>query len=245
MKPLIIILLISVAGPVIGSLIGVLKKPSERFMFCAMAFAGGVMLAISFMELIPKGINMSSIPLACIGILLGASFMYLLDKALPHLHPELCRQEHCHKLRKTALYLIIGIFMHNFPEGMAIAIGTVTDFKLTLVIASSIAIHNIPEAICTSSPYYFTSGKKLKAFLLSSSTAIPIVVGFLVAKFVYQIIPLQIVGMIIAATAGLMIYISGDELIPCSCAKKQEKWEHIKIFSLVLGVILVVLLGLI
>jgi ZIP family zinc transporter len=149
MEGIYIILAISALGPIIGSLIGVLKKPKESFMYIMLAFAAGVMLSISFLELIPESIRLSSIPVAGIGLLLGALLMYALDKSIPHIHPELGTQEPGHKLKRTAIYLMVGIFLHNFPEGMAMATGAVSDFSITLAIALAIAIHNIPEGMAT------------------------------------------------------------------------------------------------
>lgn len=243
MDSIYIILLIAIAGPIIGSLIGVLKKPSNLFVYNMLAFAAGVMLAISFLELIPESIKLSSIWLSCIGIIIGAIIIYTLDKLIPHIHPRLCGQEQGRKLERTAIFIFLGIFLHNFPEGMAIATGTITDFKATLAIALAIAIHNIPEGIVTSAPCYYLTKKKLKSFLLSSSTAIPIILGFIFARFLFQNIPLNIIGIIIAATAGLMIYISGDELIPMSHSKDSKVWNHSTIFSLIAGVLFVIILG--
>jgi zinc transporter, ZIP family len=238
---LLLIVAISVFGPVIGSFIGVFKKPSEMFMYNMLAFAGGVMLAISFLELIPESIHLSSIWIATGGIVFGSVLMYGVDRLIPHIHPELCSQEQGKKLEKTALYLIIGIFLHNFPEGMAIAIGAVSGAKVSIVVALAIAIHNIPEGICTSAPYYKITKKRWKSFLISSSTAIPILVGFLFANQLYQYISNNIIGFIVGATAGLMIYITSDEIIPASCCKTTD---HRTIFSLILGVLFVILLGL-
>jgi len=242
MEPIIFILIISVLGPVIGSLIGVIKKPSMLFMYNMLSFAAGVMLAISFLQLIPRSIEFSSPLLCVIGVLIGSLIMYILDKLIPHIHPELCKPEPGFQIKRTALFLMFGIFLHNFPEGMAIAVGTISNIKISLAIALGIAIHNIPEGICTSAPYYASSGKRLKAFLLSASTAIPLLIGFFVAKYLYQIISSNFIGIIIAATAGLMIYISADELIPCSCCRNSH---HSTIFSLIAGVVFVVLLGMI
>lgn len=243
MTNIYVILLISVLGPVLGSLIGVLKKPSETFMHRMLAFAAGVMLSISFLELIPEGIRMSSLYIASLGVLTGSLFMLLLDRSIPHIHPELCSQEQGCDLKRTSVYLMVGIFLHNLPEGMAIAIGSVTDTSTGLAIALAIGVHNIPEGICTSAPYYFCTKKKLRSFLLSSATAIPILVGFIIADILFRNIPLAVVGFLIAATAGIMIYISGDELIPNACNKKQPLWDHMAIFSLIFGVIFVILLG--
>lgn len=237
---LLIIVAISVLGPIIGSLIGVLKKPSEKFMYNMLAFAGGVMLAISFLELIPESIHLSSVWIAIGGIIFGSILMFGVDRIIPHIHPELCQQEQGKKLKRTALYLIIGIFLHNFPEGMAIAIGAVSGVKVSIVIALAIAIHNIPEGICTSAPYFHITKKRLKSFLVSSSTAIPILVGFLVANQLYQYISNNLIGFIVGATAGLMIYITADEIIPSCC----KTTDHKTIFSLILGILFVILLGL-
>lgn len=239
MNPLFLVVIIAVLGPIIGSLIGVLRKPSDRFMFNMLSFAAGVMLAISFLQLIPLSIHLSSVLFSIIGFVIGALFMFALDRLIPHIHPELCAQEQGGKLKKTSIYLLLGIAMHNLPEGMAIAIGAVTNFRLTFAIALAIAIHDIPEGICTSAPYYYYSKKKLKSFLLSASTLIPTLIGFVLSYYLFKNIPLQFVGLIIGATAGLMIYISSDELIPSSCSKLTN---HSTIFSLIAGVILVILL---
>jgi len=234
------IVLISVLGPIIGSAIGVLRRPSELSICNMICFAAGVMLAISFLELIPEAIAFSSIPMAVLGIAVGSLVMYGLDRIIPHIHPQVCSQEQGRNLHRTAVYLILGIFLHNFPEGMAIAIGTVTEIRVSLAIAIAIAVHNIPEGLCTSAPYYHATGRRFRAFLVSSSTAVPILVGFLVARYIFRTIPATVVGLIVGATAGLMIYITTDELIPSSCMGR----NHASIFWLMVGVIFVVLLGL-
>ena len=241
MDPFVFIVIISVLGPVVGSAIGVIKRPSFGYICNMLCFAAGVMLAISFLELIPESIELSSTGICVTGLIFGSLVMYALDRVIPHIHPELCSQEHGCNLRRTSVYLILGIFLHNFPEGMAIAIGDVTEPKVSLVIALAIAIHNIPEGICTSAPYYHTTGARLKSFFVSSSTAVPILIGFLSARYLFQNIPTQVVGFIISATAGLMIYITVDELIPTSCAGT----NHQTIFWLISGIIFVVFLGLI
>lgn len=241
MEPIAFIVLISVLGPIIGSAIGVMRRPSLPFLYNMLCFAAGVMLAISFLELIPESLHFSSIPVGISGLLFGALAMYGLDRLIPHLHPELCSQEQGCNLERTSVYLILGIFLHNFPEGMAIAIGSVTTVEVSLVIALAISIHNIPEGICTAAPYYHTTGARLRSFLVSSSTAVPILAGYITARYIFQGIPQGVLGFIIGATAGLMIYITTDELIPTSCAGT----NHQTIFSLLAGIIFVMLLGLI
>ena len=119
---IVIILFLAVISPIIGSLIGVLKQPSEKFMYIMLAFAGGVMLSISFLQLIPESLRLSSVLICVAGVTTGVIVMFALDKLIPHIHPELCTPEEGTNLKLTAVYLILGIFLHNFPEGMAIAL---------------------------------------------------------------------------------------------------------------------------
>jgi ZIP family zinc transporter len=239
MDPVVLIVIISALGPIIGSAIGVLRKPSFGYICNMLCFAAGVMLAISFLNLIPESIHLSSVSVCMLGLVCGSMVMYGLDRIIPHIHPQLCAQEQGCNLQRTSIYLLMGIFLHNFPEGMAIAIGSVTNTKISLAIALAIAVHNVPEGICTSAPYYHTTGARLKSFLLSSATAGPIIIGYVLARYLFTNIPLQVVGFIIGSTAGLMIYITADELIPQSCAGT----NHQTIFSLIVGIIFVILLG--
>lgn len=241
MDPVVFIVVISILGPIIGSAIGILRKPSFGYICNMLCFAAGVMMAISFLNLIPESIHLSSVSVCIAGLICGSLLMYALDRIIPHIHPELCAQEQGCNLQRTSTYLFMGIFLHNLPEGMAIAIGSVTDVKISLAIALAIAVHNIPEGICTSSPFYHATGARLKSFLLSSSTAVPILIGYVLARYLFRNIPLQMVGFIIGSTAGLMIYITADELIPSSCAGT----NHQTIFSLMIGIIFVIVLGII
>jgi len=241
MDPLLLIVIISIIGPVIGSAIGVMKKPSIAYISNMLSFAAGVMLAISFLNLIPESMHLSSGIVCVVGVIVGSLTMYGLDRILPHIHPELCNQEQGRNIKRTSVYLIMGIFMHNFPEGMAIAVGSVSDMKVSIAIAIAISIHNIPEGICTSAPFYHVTGQRIKSFLVSSSTAFPILAGYLLARYLFLNIPEQIIGGIIAATAGLMIYITADELIPSANAGG----DHKTIFSLIIGVVFVIVLGMI
>lgn len=234
MSPIVIIVVISVLGPVIGSLIGIIKKPSDMFVYNMLSFSAGIMLSVSFLQLIPQSIKFSNIWMCIIGIIIGSFVMYIIDKLIPHIHPELCSQEHGRNLKKTAFYLVLGMFIHHLPEGMSMAVGSVSNFQFSLTIALAIAIHDIPEGISTASTYYHCTQNKLKSFLVSSITTIPTLVGFAIATVLYKSISDDVIGLIISGTAGLMIYICGDELIPASACNSND---HSTIFSLIAGVL--------
>jgi ZIP family zinc transporter len=149
---------------------------------------------------------------------------------------------HLNMPTKTAILIITGIFIHNIPEGLAVAIGTLSGASLTLSIAIAIAIHDIPESICTSVPYLFCTKNKLKTFLVSVSVILPTLIGFFAGYFFYRLISPSFVGLITGITAGSMIYISADELIPSSCSKISN---HHTIISFMIGVVFVIFLDLI
>jgi ZIP family zinc transporter len=236
-----LILIISVLGPILGSLIGIIKRPSAEMTYRLLAFAGGVMISISFLQLIPQSIKFSSVMICLAGFIIGSIIMYLVDTVVPHIHPELCSQEQGCNLERTSTYLLLGLFLHNIPEGMAIAIGVVSNQKLSLLIALAIAIQKIPEGICTSASYFHCTGKRLRSFLISAANILPLLLGFFLSEYLFRQMPGSLIGLIIGATAGIMIYITADELVPTSCSKLTG---HSGIFAFIAGVALVMLLGL-
>jgi len=142
----------------------------------------------------------------------------------------------------TANFLILAIFLHNFPEGMAIAIGATTNVGDSIVIAAAIAIHNIPEGICTSAPHYYAYGNRMKSFVMSSLSALPIVVGYFVARNLFVQITPQAMSVLVGATAGLMIYISANELMPTAREDNGRQTTFYFIFGIV-SVMLIELIG--
>jgi ZIP family zinc transporter len=238
---ILLIILLIIIGPLIGSLIGVLKKPSHRLLSSYLGFAAGVMIAISFLQLIPEALKLTPIVYVIIGFVVGFFTMMFVDDLVPHIHPGLCRQERP-SIKKTALMLLIGIAIHNLPEGIAISSGFTSMEKIGLAIALGIAFHDIPEGIITSAPLYASTRKRLKSFLMSFSTVIPTLVTFFMGLFLFRLIPTALLGIAMSATAGIMFYISGDELIPCA---ERQKHTHSANIGMALGIIMVLLTTLI
>ena len=112
---------------------------------------------------------------------------------------------------------MLGVFIHNFPEGMATFIGTLSDIKLGLLLTLAIALHNIPEGIAVSIPLYINNGSKRNAFKWSFISGISEPIGAIVTwVFLFPFITPTLLSALLGVVAGIMVYISLDELLPAS-----------------------------
>ena len=236
------VLAISLSGPLLGSLAGVMIRPRPSVMYAMLSFAGGTMLAISFLEMLPESLAMCGAPAAVAGILIGLLLMLLLTELFPRIKEQGTLEDAGRaEMENISLLMVAAIFLHNFPEGMAMASGaSMSQSNKMLFLAVALAVHDIPEGICTSAPYYYATGRRLRAFLLSASTALPVVIGFFLGRWVFAGLNDFTMGTIIASIAGLMIYVSCEELIPTS---QKGKYPRFSMTALMLGIILVVLMG--
>lgn len=233
------ILGISMMGPILGSLLGISFRPGERMLSALLSFAAGTMLGISFLEMLPESIASCGATGGIIGLAIGVLVMLLAGDMLDGMERK--RGSKRGRLETASLMMIAAIFIHNFPEGVAMAAGTqMSGNGKAMLIALAIATHDIPEGICTSAPYYAATGKRLKAFLQSSSTALPVIVGFFLGKSIFAGIGDYPMGMIIASVAGMMIYVSCKELIPTA---QEEGSPKLSVTALMLGVVFVIVLG--
>lgn len=233
------ILGVSLMGPLLGSLIGIAIRPAEWLLYAMLSFAGGTMLGISFLQMIPESILMGGTVGCMLGISIGVMVMMLLGDLVGGM--ERGGNKKHSKLETASIMMVAAIFLHNFPEGIAMAAGThMSQGGKAMLIAVAIAVHDIPEGICSSAPYYYSTGKRLRAFLQSASTALPVIAGFFLGKSIFEQINPYSMGMVIGATAGMMIYVSCKELIPVSQSGKTPK---LSMTTLVLGILFVVVLG--
>jgi ZIP family zinc transporter len=227
----------------IGSLIGlIVKKENPKFMSSVLGFTAGVMIGISFFELMPSGFEELGFLKASIAFIIGFVFIFLIDTFIPHeyLGQKERREEdeQNKKLLRTGLFVALGIAIHNFPEGMATFYSTILDTKVGIAIAVAIAIHNIPEGIAVSAPIYEATGSRKKAFLLSFLSGIVEPVGAILTAFVlFPFLNPMILGYMLSGIAGLMVFIAVDELLPVS---KSLTHSHLPIISFIFGLIVMI-----
>jgi ZIP family zinc transporter len=136
------------------------------------------------------------------------------------------RHDHHPRLLRMGLFTAFAIAIHNFPEGLATFLAALEDPKIGISIAIAVALHNIPEGISVSVPIFYATGKRGKAFVLSLLSGVAEPVGAGVAYLALQLlvggpaggVPPQIMGVLFGGVAGVMVYISLDELLPTSRA---------------------------
>lgn len=245
----------------IGSLIGFFaKKTNKKFLCFSLGLSAGVMVYISFMEMLhgarialgelygsgSRGDGITAL-LFFGGVLLAALIDRLIPEAEnPHeLHnvEEMQGEDNQHhhhaankKLRHAGIFSAIVLAIHNFPEGIATFVTSYTDLGAGIAIAVAVAIHNIPEGVAVSVPIYHATGSRKKAFWYSFFSGFAEPVGAIVAwALLMPFLTPAVVSGIMAIVAGIMIYIAFDELLP---ATHYYGENHIALYGLFLGMAL-------
>ena len=228
------------------------KRTNTKFLSIALGFSAGVMIYVSFVEIFIKARDSLT---AVFGLTKGtwitvASFfggvvlIGIIDKLVPSFENpheirnvedmgEEAADDKNQKLLRMGMFTALAIAIHNFPEGLATYAAALSDPALGISIAVAIAIHNIPEGISVSVPIYYATGSKKKAvdYSFLSGTAEPIgaVIGYVILLNFFSDF---IFGILFAGVAGIMVFISLDELLP-SAQKYGE--HHLSIYGLILG----------
>jgi len=227
----------------IGSVIACFaKRTNTKVLSLALGFSAGVMIYVSFMEILPDANQfmvdyIGSEKGAWFGVLAffgGILFIYLIDSLIPsyenphemHELEEMEDKKMARKFRRlhnVGILTAVAIALHNFPEGIATFVSALSDPALGIAIAVAIAIHNIPEGIAISIPIYYATGSRRKAFFYSFLSGIAEPMGALIGFFALRTCLNGMVnGALFGIVAGIMVYISLDELLPSA----QKYGEH-------------------
>ena len=236
----------------IGSVLSLFtKKTNTKFLSIALGFSAGVMIYVSFVEIFVKAKDALTGALgekggtwATVGgFFFGILMITLIDKFIPstenphevHTVEEMDGKSEAHKasLMRMGMFTALAIAIHNFPEGLATFTAALSDPSLGIPIAIAIAMHNIPEGIAVAVPIFYATGSKKKAFKLSFLSGLSEPVGALVGYLLlYRFFNDVMFGFIFASVAGIMVYISLDELLPSA---REYGEHHLSIYGLVAG----------
>ena len=211
----------------IGSVIALFtNRTNKKFLSTALGFSAGVMLYISFVEMLDKSRSYLSdgfgsyigIWLSCGAFFCGMALIMLIDNLIPSPESDLTAVKsgrHDAVLQRMGVLMALAIAIHNFPEGLATFTSTLDDVSLGGAIAVAIAIHNIPEGIVTSVPIYYSTGNKKKAFFISFLSGITEPLGAVIGYVLLRpFLNDTMYGIIFGIISGIMVYISIEELIP-------------------------------
>lgn len=245
----------------IGGAIGFfVKRTNTRLLTFLLGLSAGVMIFISFVELFASAQSeLASIHGKLYGKLFalaaffgGIGVAMLIDKLVPadenphetHGVEELSDNVPAKLSKRSGLLFALAIGIHNFPEGLATFAAGLSGLDLGIPIAIAVALHNIPEGITVSVPIFHATGSRKKAFLYSFAAGLAEPVGAVIGMLLlFPFLSPSILAVLFAAVAGIMVFISFDELLPMS-----ERWGHhhlsiygIGVGMLVMGVTLCVL----
>ena len=234
----------------IGGIISVLKKKlNNKFLSSTLGFSAGVMIYVSLIDIFPKARtsleavygDSKGFWITTIAFFAGIGLIALIDRFVPsvdnpHEIPDMV-MENCEVdrecLMRMGVFSALAIAIHNFPEGLATFASALKDPALGVSITIAVAIHNIPEGIAVAVPVLYATKSKAKAvgyaFLSGLSEPLGAVVGYFILRGIFNDTTF---GIVFAAVAGIMIYISLDELLPTA-----EKYgeHHIAMYGVISG----------
>jgi ZIP family zinc transporter len=238
----------------IGGLLSMFqKRSSSRFLCTSLGFSAGVMVYLSFMEILPESIRFLSgsygeqkaTIVAIISFFIGVLLIGLIDRFVPsrdnpHEIPNILSMvDHSvdslvdHHLMRTGIFSAIAITIHNIPEGLATFSSFIAQPHIGISIAIAIAIHNIPEGIAVAVPIYFATGKRRKSLIIALLSGLSEMIGAFIGLLLFSVTNTEhMVGLVLAATAGIMIYISFDELLPTA---ERYGEHHLAIYGVLGG----------
>ncbi len=233
----------------IGSCIAFLAKhTNKKFLSVSLGFSAGVMIYVSMIEIVVKAKEALISMLGETGgswatagaFFAGMLVIAVIDRCIP-------TQENPHELRsveaadgppapklmRMGVFTALAIAIHNFPEGLATFVSALQDPSIAIPIVAAVAIHNIPEGIAVAVPIYQATGSKGKAFGYSFLSGLAEPVGALLGWLLLLPIMNDLVfGIIFASVAGIMVFISFDELLP---AAREYGEHHLSLYGLISG----------
>ena len=232
----------------IGSFIAFFAKHTNtKFLSVSLGFSAGVMIYVSMIEIFSEaqksltaqlGDKMGSW-MAVIAFFFGMLVIAIIDKMVPseenphEVKKVVDEQGKAKKLMRMGVFTALAIGLHNFPEGLATFVSALQDSSIAIPIVVAISLHNIPEGIAVSVPIYQATGSKRKAFIYSFLSGLAEPVGALIGWLILMPFMNDVIfGFIFASVAGIMVFISFDELLP---AAREFGEHHLSIYGLISG----------
>jgi zinc transporter, ZIP family len=236
----------------IGSALALLtSRTNTRFLSAALGFSAGVMIYVSLVEILADARaslgaefgTRAGAWLSLLGFFGGIALTALIDRLVPAVENphEVHRVEEMHRpsdahLMRMGLVSAAAIALHNFPEGIATFVAALDHPRLGASIAAAVALHNIPEGIAVAVPVYYATGSRARAFAWSFLSGLSEPLGALLAYVLFGgVLGAALRGILFAAVAGVMVFISFDELLPTA---REYGEHHVAVYGLISGMAL-------
>jgi ZIP family zinc transporter len=231
-----IVLLSTLAGlgTGLGGLVVLVRKPGEKLFVFLIGLAAGLMIMLSFMELLFDSLMMSGLFPAAVGFTAGTLMLFILDFLLPHKHIVSEKGVIDAKMLRTGTLIAIGISLHNLPEGIAVASGYSYAPEIGLIITIAIALHNIPEGIAIALPIRMSGASRWAAFRIALLSGLTEPAGAVIAAVFLTALP-ELMPFALSFAAGVMVFITVDELVPIA---HEHGYGHFTSLGLIVGFIL-------
>ena len=202
------------------------SKNIDVFLGSSLAFSAGAMLYISFTEILSKAQNLlggdtfGGFLRANLGFFAGITFMFLLGAILPEENTD------SSLMKRAGIYTAVATAVHNFPEGLVTFMAVLGGAETALPTFFAIAIHNIPEGVAVALPTMYATNSKKRGFLMATMTAVAEPLGAVIGWFLLRpIMSDSVNGAVFAATAGIMVFLCFEELLPLAykyCGEKKS-----------------------
>ena len=226
----------------IGSLFSLfIREPKKSYLQFSLGLSAGVMIYVSFAELLFKAVNDIGFLKSNLAFFSGIIFIGLIDFLIPHeyIAEHATKGSNDKRLMAAGTFTAIGIAIHNFPEGLAVFMSALGSIKLGIALAVAIAIHNIPEGIAVAMPIYYATKSKKKAFWYSFLSGIAEPIGAIIGiTLLMPFLNPTVLSICLAFVAGIMVFISFDEILPLSY---EHTNEHLTIAGVISGMAMMAL----
>jgi ZIP family zinc transporter len=234
-EPFLLSLIAGMATGLGGMIVLMLRRVGDRVVSFSMGFASGVMLMVAFNNLFLEAEKLLAHIELIVVFSLGAVMMIVLDLSIPHIELATGKLDSKDtKMLRTGMLIAIGITLHNIPEGFVVAAGYTYMPRLGLVIAIAIMLHNIPEGVATAIPFRRAGTKPWKIAVITLLSGLAEPVAALLGAVALSVVGTKaVIGYSLVFAAGVMTYITADELIPVA---HEYGYKHTVSVGLLLGI---------
>jgi zinc and cadmium transporter len=199
-------------GNVVGALAVVRhERRSLQFIDACLAFGAGFMLAVALLGMMPEVLRDSAG--AAIYVLLGYLAVHLAQHVVtPHFHFG----EETHRVSRSAgISALLGLTLHTFFDGVAIASGFLVSGQLGILLFLAVLLHKLPEGVTIAS--VMVAGGQSRGRAIGGAVALgaATVLGVILTE---RMAPLARHGL--AISAGVTLYVAASNLVPEFQAKR-------------------------